>query len=548
MEKRALLAFVISVIIITAWTYFTAPPQAPPPEVTPPAGEPKKGEQPEKKEPPHAPTLIDETKISNLRASDGATSGRTIKVDTPLYVAEVSSIGSALVSWKLKHYRESLSDDSPMIELLPMSDKGAAPLTIRVNEKVDPIINGASFQLDQDAVRIEGSDGQATLKATLPLPSGGQVTKEFTFYGDRYAVDLTMTVCDAEGRPLADRVGLFWPSPGVPVSSSSGTFTGPLLFSSSGRQEIEDVGKISGKSQDIQWAGYTQKFFLSAVVPLGEPKKSVVVEKTNPALQMTFFQGTEGGAPLCRYAYGLYMGPKSLEDLKLAGNDLEKALDFGFFDIIARPLLIAMKAINDYTKNYGIAIIILTIVIKLLFWPLTHKSYASMKEMQRIQPRIKQIRERFKNDREQMNREMMLLYRTHKVNPVGGCLPMVLQIPVFFALYKALMDSIELRHAPFIFWVKDLAAPDYLLRLPAGVNLFGIEGIGPLPILMGASMIIQQKMTPTMGDPMQAKIMMFMPVFFTFLFISFPSGLVLYWLINNVLSIVQQIYINSRLE
>ncbi|MGQ9654108.1 MAG: Vpu, partial [Thermodesulfobacteriota bacterium] len=211
-------------------------------------------------------------------------------------------------------------------------------------------------------------------------------------------------------------------------------------------------------------------------------------------------------------------------------------------------LLILLRFVNGYTHNYGIAVIVLTIIIKLLFWPLTHKSYSSMKELQRVQPRIKQIRERFKDNKEELNREMMLLYRTHKVNPLGGCLPMVVQIPVFFALYKALMDSIELRHAPFILWVKDLSAPDYLLRLPPGVSLFGIEGIGPLPLLMGATMLIQQKMTPTTGDPTQAKIMMLMPIFFTFLFISFPSGLVLYWLFNNVLSIVQQIYINSRLE
>jgi len=171
-----------------------------------------------------------------------------------------------------------------------------------------------------------------------------------------------------------------------------------------------------------------------------------------------------------------------------------------------------------------------------------------MKELQRVQPSIKQIRERFKDNKEELNREMMLLYKTHKVNPLGGCLPMLVQIPVFFALYKALMDSIELRHAPFILWVKDLSAPDYLLRFPPGVSLFGIEGIGPLPLLMGATMVIQQKMTPTTGDPTQAKIMMLMPIFFTFLFISFPSGLVLYWLFNNVLSIVQQIYINSRVE
>jgi YidC/Oxa1 family membrane protein insertase len=192
--------------------------------------------------------------------------------------------------------------------------------------------------------------------------------------------------------------------------------------------------------------------------------------------------------------------------------------------------LIFLKYINKGTHNFGLAIIVLTIVIKILFFPLTHTSYKSMKDMQKVQPLMLKLKKKYKDDKEKLNKEIMALYRSHKVNPLGGCLPMILQIPVFFALYKALLGSIELRHAPFIFWINDLSAKD-----PYYIT----------PIIMGASMFIQQKMTPTVGDPTQAKIMLLMPIVFTIMFLNFPSGLVIYWLVNNVLSIGQQFYINK---
>jgi len=189
------------------------------------------------------------------------------------------------------------------------------------------------------------------------------------------------------------------------------------------------------------------------------------------------------------------------------------------------------------------------VLIKILFWPLTHKSYKSMKELQKIQPLMTRIREKYKNNKEQLNRELMNLYKTYKVNPMSGCLPMIVQIPVFFALYKILGYSIELRHAPFILWIDDLSAPDRLFNFPFKIPLMAPPyGIPVLTLLMGASMYIQQKMTPTAGDPSQMKIMQFLPLIFTVMFINFPSGLVLYWLVNNVLSIIQQYFINKKIS
>jgi YidC/Oxa1 family membrane protein insertase len=235
--------------------------------------------------------------------------------------------------------------------------------------------------------------------------------------------------------------------------------------------------------------------------------------------------------------------------LKAIDYDLVKAVNFGWFDVLAKPCVWIMNFLYDhFIPNYGVAIIILTLFTKIILWPLGNKSYKSMAEMKKIQPLMAEIKEKYKDDKKKMNTEMMGLYKTYKVNPAGGCLPMVVQIPVFFALYRMLYEAIELRHAPFFGWINDLSAPDRLFR-------FGVEkipfmeppyGIPVLTIIMGATMFLQQKMQPPMGDATQAKMMMMMPIVFTFIFINFSSGLVLYWLVNNILSIAQQYYVAKK--
>jgi len=209
---------------------------------------------------------------------------------------------------------------------------------------------------------------------------------------------------------------------------------------------------------------------------------------------------------------------------------------------------VVLRWFYSFTHNYGVAIILLTIIIKLIFWPLTQKSYTSMQKMKKIQPKIQQIREKYKDDREKLNKELMEVYKIYKVNPMGGCLPMALQIPVFFALYRMLNSAVELRHQPFMLWIHDLTAPDRLnLGFSIDLPMIGhLDGLPVLTILMGITMFVQQKMTPSSGDPRQEKIMLIMPVMFTFFFINFPAGLVLYWFVNNILSIAQQYWINRH--
>jgi YidC/Oxa1 family membrane protein insertase len=235
----------------------------------------------------------------------------------------------------------------------------------------------------------------------------------------------------------------------------------------------------------------------------------------------------------------VYVGPKQQQILKAVQPSLDRLIDLGFFSPLARPMMQLLQLINAVVHNYGITIILVTILIKIVFWPLTQKSYKSMQAMQKLQPRMKELQVLYKDDRQALNHAMMQLYRDHKVNPMGGCLPMLIQIPFFFAFYNALLYSIEMRHAPFICWENKLF---WVGRGICDLSVYDPSYV--TPILMGVTMFLQQKMTPTVGDPTQAKVMQFMPLIFLFFFLNAPAGLVIYWLMNNILSIAQQFMVN----
>jgi len=338
------------------------------------------------------------------------------------------------------------------------------------------------------------------------------------------------------------------------AQKSSYVFSGPAALIDGELKEIK-TKKIASEGSSyagrITWVASEDQYFVSAIIP-EEPQKASMRLSLTPreVLEATYVDPSPPVAPGTErtYRYKLYFGPKSLQALGSEGSELGRILDFGFFDIIAKPLLHAMNFIHRYIPSYGIAIILITIIVKILFWPLSNKSYQSMSQMKRLQPKMAEIRAKYKHDKKMMNQELMGLYKVYKVNPLGGCLPMILQIPVFFAFYKMLYQAIELRHAPFFLWITDLSAPDRLFHFSFKIPMMTPPyGIPVLTIIMGASMFFQQKMSPPPGDPAQAKMMMFMPIFFTFIFINFPSGLVLYWLVNNILSMAQQYYISKKM-
>ena len=295
------------------------------------------------------------------------------------------------------------------------------------------------------------------------------------------------------------------------------------------RQEDQHQNALTG------WAGFSDKYFLAALLPSGnDDMKKYHFDRDPPAYRVGFVSSQQVVDPGKKVSFETHMfvGPKEIRSLEARGVGMERAIDYGWFHFLAVPLVDLMLFLNDYTHNYGLAIIFLTILVKALFYPLANKSYRSMNAMKKLQPKMEELRKLYGSDKTRLNQEMMQLYQSNKVNPLGGCLPILVQLPVFFALYQVLYLSVEMRHAPFFLWIHDLSAMD-----PYYV----------LPVLMGISMFVQSHLNPAPADPVQAKVMMFLPVIFTFMFLSFPAGLVLYWLVNNVLSILQQGYIMKKM-
>ena len=315
-------------------------------------------------------------------------------------------------------------------------------------------------------------------------------------------------------------------------------FQGPMGYLEKARVQhtYEDL-RQQDQHQDAHagWAGFSDKYFLAAMSPKNTAElKKYYFDHDIPSFRVGVVSSQHNIDPGQDAIFEtlLFIGPKEIRNLEAQNVSLERAIDYGWFHFLAVPLVDVMLFLNDYTHNYGMAIIFLTILVKALFYPLANKSYRSMNAMKKLQPNIEELRKLHGDDKTRLNQEMMKLYQENKVNPLGGCLPIVIQIPVFFALYQVLYLSVEMRHAPFILWIDDLSAMD-----PYYV----------LPVLMGISMYVQSKLNPAPADPIQAKVMQFLPIVFTFMFLSFPSGLVLYWLVNNILSVAQQGYIMKQM-
>ena len=552
MEKRILLAIVLCIIVLVLWEKFFVPkrPTAPPttsPEIEKTTPAPAKPEAAEQPSPPvsQAPPLLPPP-----LPPQAAHAGKDVVVETPLYRAVFTETGARLKSFVLKKFRETIAKDSPGVELVKTSNVEELPLAFNFLNNPVAALNLAPYVADQSSLQIASNETKS-LSFQYEAPGWLKITRQCVFYGDKYLIDLRIKVKDLSSHTWANSPTLSLINLPISASGSSRyTFQGPALFANNKLEQVR-FKKIKGEKEfpgPIDWIAYTSQYFAMAVAPIDMAPNHAQLKALDDARQMveTTFIGPkitlQPGAEQ-EFHYKLFLGPKEESYLKAADPKLTHIINYGWFDIIAQPLLKCLKFSHRFTHNYGVDIIILTILIKLLFWPLTHKSYVSMQQMKKLQPKMQKIREKYKDDKEKMNQEIMQMYRTHKVNPVGGCLPMLLQIPVFFALYRVLYSALAIRHAPFMLWINDLSAPD---RLPVGLNIPYLGGLPVLTILMGISMFAQQKMSPTTGDPRQEKMMMMMPVIFTVFFVNFPSGLVLYWLVNNLLSIGQQYYINKK--
>jgi YidC/Oxa1 family membrane protein insertase len=402
------------------------------------------------------------------------------------------------------------------------------PLSITTSDvAADKALREGLYAIETDFTMLDDAHptGHVTLRFHDPA-SGLKVQKRLTFRQENYLVDVSLTVDGLSGAydiVLGTNFGIVeWGDGFIGLIGSASLVDGKV------EKETPDL-ELERKGS-VQWVALQDKYFLSVLMPQGA--SAALAKKEGDKLVSAGVRLPASGARTTDLQ--LYAGPKEYDTLRSLNVGLEETIDFGWFifgswsvvKAVAKPIFYVLRFINEYTHNYGVTIILLTMGIKMLFVPLQYKSYKSMKQMQLVQPKVLALQEKYKDDRDKLNKELIKLYRDHKVNPVGGCLPMVLQMPVFVALFNILYMTIDLRQAPFVGWITDLSVQD-----PYYV----------LPIIMGATMVIQQKITPTTMDPTQAKIMLVLPVFMTFLFVNFPAGLVLYWLTNNVLTIGQQV-------
>ena len=553
-QSRLLLAIVLSLILFLAYQFFFAPP--------PPQQQPAKKtetttatqDQPAQDTDQAQPYVADaeSTGVSPQPTTgvEAPSTAKSITVQTPLYEAKISENGAVIYSFLLKSYRERVQKNSSLKQVL-IDDPALGVGHLRFVGKSVPGLEKAVFSTDLATNQLNVNESDRNLTFLWRSPDGVVIQKTYSFNAASYVVGLDVTVKNGSGRSIQDRLAISL-NGRTPGDKRMYSFQGPSALINDELQQVkikklEDQNTFDGK---IKWIAIQSRYFMSGIIPDQIEEARLQLSLKSDKFVVAQYQQPEKVIPTGNqytYNYHLFIGPKKISYLKNVGNNLEKLVDFGWFDFIARPFLWLLNTFYSVIPNYGVAIIILTILVKVLLWPLGQKSYKSMSEMKKLQPLMKEIREKYKDDKQRMNQEVMGLYKTYKINPLGGCLPMVVQLPVFFALYRMLYQAIELRHAPFFLWINDLSAPDRLFNFKFSIPFMEPPyGIPVLTVIMGASMLLQQKMSPPMGDATQAKMMMFMPIIFTVIFINFSSGLVLYWLVNNILSIAQQYYTQKK--
>jgi YidC/Oxa1 family membrane protein insertase len=545
---RAFLAILISFVILLGYQYFfvgfdqSAPEEqtAQTTAVEAPAG--TQGAVPAQPAQVMQPAPVAAPPVAYDRAP------KYVTIDTDLYTAVLSEDGGTITSFLLKKHTETNAKDSPGMQLVKTDASVGFPLTFSWGSAI-----GSRVLYDSSAenLTLSAAKDKGEIRLVAQAANGLVVERVYTFDNNTYLIDHSVMVHNKsesilQGMP---QIGLInRPFEGVSSPANRFLFNGPAAVINSELSEVKpgdfEEAPIS-LTGAIEWAGFMGNYFLCAVVPIEGSATTFTMRGTEDLVSTELGGALDTLEPGTgkEYKYHLFYGPKKLKMLKEIGYSLDRSVNFGWFDVIARPALWLLNMFYGVFHNYGIAIILVTMLFKGVFWPISQKGMKSMKNMQKLQPKMAKIKEKYKSDPTKMNQEVMALYKTYKVNPLGGCLPMVLQIPVFFALYKVLLTAIELRHAPFMLWISDLAAPD---RLWIGIDIPYLGGLPVLTLLMGGSMFLQQKLTPTTADPTQAKIMMFLPVVFTFMFLNFASGLVLYWFVNNLLSILQQVLINRE--
>jgi YidC/Oxa1 family membrane protein insertase len=556
-EHRSLLAIALSVGMIIIWyaVFRPAQPAPPPPAETPTVEEAQ------------AKTEDIEKEAVALKIAEKEAVEAEPKTDPQAVLPEVETViendliravftnrGGVPKSWELKGYNEAAEKDSPLIDLAASEADMPPALALSFDSANFEFPDNPNYRLvsaGDSKIVYEWRSDEAVVTKTIKVAD-----EQYTADVDVVVKNLTRTkltgkpVVTVSGTTLpAKKSGFFSFLKQPPATNKS-----PVYYLDGKVRREKKVAKIPASQVmnpdpqsggGLYWSGLEDRYFLSAIIPRALSSEVSAVMGSEPLESVgigarALFAGAvlnemnvlEGGA--AEQNFTAYLGPKEINHLKAVGVRLDEAIDYGWFTVIALPILYLLKIFFSVVRNYGAAIILLTIFIKLLLHPINAKSMKSMKAMQQLQPKLKELQKKYKGDKQKLNMETMQLFRTHKVNPMGGCLPMVLQLPIYIALYKVLWNSIELYHAPFFWFYKDLSAPDpYMIT----------------PILLGVGMILQQKIMPSAtADPAQKKMMMIMPVMFSVFMLFLPVGLVIYILVNTVMSVTQQWMYNKGIR
>jgi YidC/Oxa1 family membrane protein insertase len=583
MEKKAILAIILTFLVIMLWGVIQSK-FFPPPAQRPPAREAQKEPGVSERKTPELGMPAKETKppgetLPSVAEPTKVIPKQEVLVETPNYWAVITSDGARLKEFRLKKYLDRVVESTITVKLRQLvqsilgrkvevpqepeplnlvntTEAEGLPLGLTMVGSAASLFSG-NWEVDKGELRLMGKRDRGELTFTKTLENGLKVIKRFKFESQGDVIDLDVELQNTSSGEISGQLGLEWVGKvELKKLADNGNKDFGLKYAYLKGQKVEtkDLGG-AGRSGctpgcsapktaidpfefsdrgEIKWFSFGADYFVAMLIPPTAQEGTSLGVK---GIQGDLVKADIAPPPFSifpgqtiKFPYRVYLGPREIGRLKALGAEAEKLVNFGFFSIVANPLLWLLNLTHKITGNYGIDIIILSILIKIIFIPLTQISYKSMKEMQKVQPEMNRLREMYKNDKARLQQEMMMLYKRRKINPLSGCLPMAIQIPVFIALYNVLLNTFEVRHAPFFLWIKDLSAKDPIYLTP---------------LVMGVTMVLQQKMTPTAADPTQAKMFMLMPVMFTFLFLSFPSGLVLYWLVNNVLSIAHQYYMTK---
>lgn len=482
--------------------------------------------------------------VLEARASaEAQQSGTRIKVETDVILAEIDTLGGDIRSLSLLRHREVEDKNKPFVLYEDNAQRTYIAQSGLIGEGLP---NHKTLYTSQaSAYKISENEDHIQVKLNWNGSSGIAVEKTFTFHKGSYLVDISHEISNNSTNKFSPHAYYQWQRDNKALPGNSafmmGTYTGPAVYTDKDKFQKVDFSDIEKgkekypKQSNDGWMAMLQHYFFSAWLPVGDGQREFYTRKIGELFTTGVIvpvATVEPGAKAIT-KMKLYAGPQEQDYISQLAPGLDLVVDYGMLTVIAAPLFWIVQMIYKLVQNWGVAIILLTILIKLAFYPLSAKSYRSMAAMRVISPKLQKLKEQYGNDRQRLHQAMMELYKTEKINPLGGCLPVIVQMPVFIALYWVLLYSVEMRQAPFAAWIQDLSAPD-----PYYV----------LPIIMGITMIVQTKLNPTPPDPIQAKVMMMMPIVFSIFFFFFPAGLVLYWVVNNVISIAQQWQITRGIE